>query len=447
MMKNSIVVIGGGESGVGAAFLANKNGYDVFLSEFNTIEKKYKKILKNNQINYEEGGHTLEKFVKAREIIKSPGISNNSDIIIKIKSKNIPIISEIEFAYRFTNSILIAVTGSNGKTTTCSLIYHILKSSGKSVGLAGNIGNSFSFLTAKNDFEYVVLELSSFQLDDIINFNPFISIITNLSPDHLERYNYDFQNYVNSKFNIISNQSSSDYFIYNNDDDKIISELSNRNINSIKIPFSYENIHGNNLTYVKNDNINSNINNTSFMIPIENLSIKGKHNVQNNMAAATVAKILNISDQKIRESLGNFQSINHRLEHVLTIQKVKYINDSKATNVNAVYYALDSMKSSTVWIVGGVDKGNNYDDLIPLVREKVKAIICIGIDNSKIIESFSPFVEIIIENENMVEAVKNAYKIAEPKDNVLLSPACSSFDLFKNYEDRGNQFKAAVRKL
>tara|TARA_B110000003_G_scaffold63669_1_gene64204 strand:+ start:2274 stop:3617 length:1344 start_codon:yes stop_codon:yes gene_type:complete len=447
MMKNSIVVIGGGESGVGAAFLANKNGYDVFLSEFNTIEKKYKKILKNNQINYEEGGHTLEKFLKAREIIKSPGISNNSDIIIKIKSKNIPIISEIEFAYRFTNSILIAVTGSNGKTTTCSLIYHILKSSGKSVGLAGNIGNSFSFLTAKNDFEYVVLELSSFQLDDIINFNPFISIITNLSPDHLERYNYDFQNYVNSKFNIISNQSSSDYFIYNNDDDKIISELSNRNINSIKIPFSYENIHGNNLTYVKNDNINSNINNTSFMIPIENLSIKGKHNVQNNMAAATVAKILNISDQKIRESLGNFQSINHRLEHVLTIQKVKYINDSKATNVNAVYYALDSMKSSTVWIVGGVDKGNNYDDLIPLVREKVKAIICIGIDNSKIIESFSPFVEIIIENENMVEAVKNAYKIAEPKDNVLLSPACSSFDLFKNYEDRGNQFKAAVRKL
>ncbi len=446
-MKNSIVVIGGGESGVGAAFLANKNGYDVFLSEFNTIEKKYKKILEDNHINYEEGGHTLNKCFSAREIVKSPGISNNSDIIIKIKSKNIPIISEIEFAYRFTNSILIGVTGSNGKTTTSSLIYHILKSSGKSVGLAGNIGNSFSFLTAENSFEYIVLELSSFQLDDVNDFNPFISIITNITPDHLERYEYNFQNYVNSKFKITSNQSSADYFIYNSDDNKINSELNNRIINSKKISFSYMNNKEHNLTYVKNNNINSYINNTSFMIPIENLSIKGKHNIQNSMAAATVAKILNISDEKIRESLGNFQSINHRLEHVLTIQKVKYINDSKATNVNAVYYALDTMKSSTIWIVGGVDKGNNYDELIPLVREKVKAIICIGIDNSKIIESFSPFVDLIIENDNMIEAVKNAYKIAESKDIVLLSPACSSFDIYKNYEDRGNQFKEAVRKL
>ena len=446
-MKNSIVVIGGGESGVGAAFLANKNGYDVFLSEFNTIEKKYKKILEDNHINYEEGGHTLNKCFSAREIVKSPGISNNSEIIIKIKSKNIPIISEIEFAYRFTNSILIGVTGSNGKTTTSSLIYHILKSSGKSVGLAGNIGNSFSFLTAENSFEYIVLELSSFQLDDVNDFNPFISIITNITPDHLERYEYNFQKYVNSKFKITSNQSSADYFIYNSDDNKINSELNNRIINSTKISFSYMNNKEHNLTYVKNNNINSYINNTSFMIPIENLSIKGKHNIQNSMAAATVAKILNISDEKIRESLGNFQSINHRLEHVLTIQKVKYINDSKATNVNAVYYALDTMKSSTIWIVGGVDKGNNYDELIPLVREKVKAIICIGIDNSKIIESFSPFVDLIIENDNMIEAVKNAYKIAESKDSVLLSPACSSFDIYKNYEDRGNQFKEAVRKL
>ena len=446
-MKNSIVVIGGGESGVGAAFLANKNGYDVFLSEFNTIEKKYKKILEDNNINYEEGGHTLNKCFNAKEIVKSPGVSNNSEIIIKIKSKNIPIISEIEFAYRFTNSILIGVTGSNGKTTTCSLIYHILKNSGKSVGLAGNIGNSFSFLTAENSYDYIVLELSSFQLDDVNDFNLFISIIINISPDHLERYEYDFQNYVNSKFKITSNQSSTDYFIYNSDDDKINSELNNRIINSTKISFSYMNNKEHNLTYVKNNNINSYINNTSFMIPIENLSIKGKHNIQNSMAAATVAKILNISDEKIRESLGNFQSINHRLEHVLTIQKVKYINDSKATNVNAVYYALDTMKSSTIWIVGGVDKGNNYDELIPLVREKVKAIICIGIDNSKIIDSFSPFVDLIIENDNMIEAVKNAYKIAESKDNVLLSPACSSFDIYKNYEDRGNQFKEAVRKL
>ena len=294
-MKNSIIVIGGGESGVGAAYLASKNGYNVFLSEFNTIEKKYKKILDDNQINYEEGGHTLNKFFNANEVIKSPGVSNNSDIILKIKSKNIPVISEIEFAFRFNNSILIGVTGSNGKTTTCSLIHHILKSSGKSVGLAGNIGNSFSFLTAENNFEYVVLELSSFQLDDVIDFNPFISIITNLTPDHLERYDSSFQNYVNSKFKIISNHSSSDYFIYNNDDDKINSEISNRNIKSIKIPFSFTNSSQDNLTYVENNNINSNINNTNFMIPIENLSIKGKHNVQNSMAAATVAKILNIS--------------------------------------------------------------------------------------------------------------------------------------------------------
>lgn len=446
-MKNSIVVIGGGESGVGAAYLASKKGYNVFLSDFNTIEKKYKKILEDNQINYEEGGHTLNKFFNAKEVIKSPGVSNNSDIIVKIKSKNIPVISEIEFAFRFTNSILIGVTGSNGKTTTCSLIHHILKSSGKSVGLAGNIGNSFSFLTAENKFEYVVLELSSFQLDDVIDFNPFISIITNLTPDHLERYESNFQKYVNSKFKIISNHSSSDYFIYNNDDDKIRSELSNRNINSKKIPFSSTNNSQDNLTYVENDNINSNIKNTNFMIPIENLSIKGKHNVQNSMAAATVAKILNISDQKIRESLGNFQSINHRLEHVLTIQKVKYINDSKATNVNAVYYALDSMKNSTVWIVGGVDKGNDYNELLPLVREKVKAIICLGLDNKKIIETFSSISDLIIETTSMREAVNSAYKIAKPNDAVLLSPACSSFDLFENFEDRGNQFKESVRKL
>ena len=446
-MKNSIVVIGGGESGVGAAYLASKKGYNVFLSDFNTIEKKYKKILEVNQINYEEGGHTLNKFFNAKEVIKSPGVSNNSDIIVKIKSKNIPVISEIEFAFRFTNSILIGVTGSNGKTTTCSLIHHILKSSGKSVGLAGNIGNSFSFLTAENKFEYVVLELSSFQLDDVIDFNPFISIITNLTPDHLERYESNFQKYVNSKFKIISNHSSSDYFIYNNDDDKIRSELSNRNINSKKIPFSSTNNSQDNLTYVENDNINSNIKNTNFMIPIENLSIKGKHNVQNSMAAATVAKILNISDQKIRESVGNFQSINHRLEHVLTIQKVKYINDSKATNVNAVYYALDSMKNSTVWIVGGVDKGNDYNELLPLVREKVKAIICLGLDNKKIIETFSSISDLIIETTSMREAVNSAYKIAKPNDAVLLSPACSSFDLFENFEDRGNQFKESVRKL
>ena len=446
-MKDRIVIIGGGESGVGAAYLANKKGYEVFLSDYKKIEEKYRNILLKNEIDFEEGGHSLEKFYKANEIIKSPGISEESELILKIKSKKIPIVSEIEFAFRFTSSIIISVTGSNGKTTTSSLIYHILKKSGLNVGLAGNIGNSFSFLIAENEFDYVVLELSSFQLDNINHFNSFISVLTNISPDHLERYYYNFKNYVDSKFKIVSNHTNENYFVFNSDDKKINSELKTRKINSTKISFSTTDNESLNKGCIKNQAINININNNNLMIPIENLSLQGNHNIQNSMAAATVAKILNISDNNIRESLGNFKSIEHRLEHVLTIQKVKYVNDSKATNVNAVYYALDSMKSSTVWIVGGVDKGNNYEELLPLVREKVKAIICIGIDNSKIIQSFSPFVEKIIECCKMSDAVKNAYRMADPKDTVLLSPACSSFDLYKNFEDRGTQFKNAVRKL
>ena len=446
-MKYRIVIIGGGESGVGAAYLANKKGYEVFLSDYKKIEEKYRNILLKNEIDFEEGGHSLEKFYKANEIIKSPGISEDSELISKIKLKKIPIVSEIEFAFRFTSSIIISVTGSNGKTTTSSLIYHILKKSGLNVGLAGNIGNSFSFLIAENEFDYVVLELSSFQLDNINHFNSFISVLTNISPDHLERYDYDFENYVDSKFKIVSNQTKENYFVFNSDDKKINSELKTRKINSTKISFSTTDNESLNKGCIKNQAINININNNNLMIPIENLSLQGNHNIQNSMAAATVAKILNISDNNIRESLGNFKSIEHRLEHVLTIQKVKYVNDSKATNVNAVYYALDSMKSSTIWIVGGVDKGNNYEELLPLVREKVKAIICIGIDNSKIIQSFSPFVEKIIECSKMSDAVKNAYRMADPKDTVLLSPACSSFDLYKNFEDRGTQFKNAVRKL
>ena len=446
-MKDRIVIIGGGESGVGAAYLANKKGYEVFLSDYKKIEEKYRNILLKNEIDFEEGGHSLEKFYKANEIIKSPGISEESELILKIKSKKIPIVSEIEFAFRFTSSIIISVTGSNGKTTTSSLIYHILKKSGLNVGLAGNIGNSFSFLIAENEFDYVVLELSSFQLDNINHFNSFISVLTNISPDHLERYDYNFENYVDSKFKIVSNHTKENYFVFNSDDKKINSELKARKINSTKISFSTTDNESLNKACIKNQAINININNNNLMIPIENLSLQGNHNIQNSMAAATVAKILNISDNNIRESLGNFKSIEHRLEHVLTIQKVKYVNDSKATNVNAVYYALDSMKSSTVWIVGGVDKGNNYEELLPLVREKVKAIICIGIDNSKIIQSFSPFVEKIIECSKMSDAVKNAYRMADPKDTVLLSPACSSFDLYKNFEDRGTQFKNAVRKL
>ena len=446
-MKTNLIVLGGGESGVGAAYLANKNGMNVFLSEINIIENSNKKILIYNGIQFEEGKHSLNKILKANEIIKSPGIPNDCDLVLKILKNNIPIISEIEFASRFTNAKIIGVTGSNGKTTTTCLIYHILKSSGLNVGICGNIGNSFAFLISKKKFDFIVIELSSFQLERVFQFRPKIAVITNLSPDHLERHDNSFKKYIDAKFNIISNQLSSDFLIYNGDDTIIEKEIKFRKINSSKLSFSFLKNTSSNQTYIENNKIQSQINKNKFMISIENLSLKGKHNIQNSMAAATVAQLLNISNQALKESLGNFQSINHRMENVLTIQKVKYINDSKATNVNAVYYALDSMKNSTVWIVGGVDKGNNYNELLPLVREKVKAIICLGLDNKKIIETFSSISDLIIETSSMNEAVNSAYRIAKPNDVVLLSPACSSFDLFENYEDRGNQFKECVRKL
>ena len=446
-MNDNLIVLGGGESGVGAAYLASQNGISVFLSDKNLIELKYKEILIDNGIEFEEGSHSIDKVLKASEIVKSPGIPNDSVLINDIIKKNIPIISEIEFASRFTNAKIIGVTGSNGKTTTVSLIYHILKTSGLNVGIGGNIGNSLAFLIAKNKFDYIVLELSSFQLEGINKFKPSIAVITNLSPDHLERYDYSFEKYVDAKFNIVNNQTSSDYLIYNSQDTTIDNELKSRKISSSKIPFSLVKGRLSNQTYIEKNSLKSEINKNQFMISLENLSLKVKHNLQNSMAAATVAHLLKITNQDIKESLSNFHSINHRMENVLTIQKVKYINDSKATNVNAVYYALDSMKNSTVWIVGGVDKGNDYNELLPLVREKVKAIICLGLDNKKIIETFSSISDLILETTSMSEAVNFAYKIAKPNDAVLLSPACSSFDLFEDYEDRGNQFKECVRKL
>ena len=446
-MELDIIILGAGESGVGAACLAKQKGYKVFVSEKNIINSKFKKILRKNKIAFEEGKHSANKVLNANEIIKSPGIPNESILIQKIKKNKIPIISEIEFAFRHTDAKIIGITGSNGKTTTSSLIYHILRNSGLNVGIAGNIGNSFAKLITEKDFEYIVLELSSFQLEYIKKFQPKIAVLTNLSRDHLERYNYDFQKYIDKKLDIVSNHSNSDYFIYNADDKNIQRELINRKIKSTKIPFSYTNQDTENKTFIKDNKIFLNINKNKLMISLNSLSLKGKHNTQNNMAAATVAKLINIKNEEIKESLSNFQSINHRMEHVLTIQKVKYINDSKATNTNAVYYALDSMTNSTIWIAGGVDKGNDYDELLPLVREKVKSIICIGLDNKKIIETFSSVVDSIIETTTMIEAVRNAYKIAKPGEIVLLSPACSSFDIFDNYEDRGNQFKEQVRKL
>ena len=446
-MGNRLVVLGGGESGVGAAYLAFRNGIDVFLSEKKIINPKHREILIQNNIDFEEGLHSIDLILEAKEIIKSPGIPNNLEIIKEINRKKIPIISEIEFAFRFTNAKIIAVTGSNGKTTTTSLIYETLKFAKLNVGVAGNIGNSFSFLVAVKSFDYIVLEISSFQLDHIFKFKPKIAVITNITKDHLERYNYNFQNYINSKFNIIKNQLITDFFVYDLDDKVIKRELKIREINSKKISISFNKSKSDFHMYLEKNKIHSTFKNNKLMISIDDLSLKGKHNTKNSMAAATVAQLLNIENNVIKESLSNFQSINHRMEHVLTIQKVKYINDSKATNVNAVYYALDTMKSPTIWIVGGIDKGNDYDQLFSLVRQKVKAIVCIGVDNKKIIEKFSSLTESIFETTSMMDAVSYSYKLANTGDNVLLSPACSSFDLFENYEDRGNQFKECVRKL
>jgi len=446
-MGNRLVVLGGGESGVGAAYLAFRNGIDVFLSEKKIIKPKHREILIQNNIDFEEGLHSNDLILEAKEVIKSPGIPNNLEIIKEINRRKIPIISEIEFAFRFTNAKIIAVTGSNGKTTTTSLIYETLKFAKLNVGVAGNIGNSFSFLVAVKSFDYIVLEISSFQLDHIFKFKPKIAVMTNITKDHLERYNYNFQNYINSKFNIIKNQLISDFFVYDLDDKVIKRELKLREISSKKISISFNKSKSDFHIYLEKNKIHSTFKNNKLMISIDDLSLKGKHNTKNSMAAATVAQLLNIENNVIKESLSNFQSINHRMEHVLTIQKVKYINDSKATNVNAVYYALDTMKSPTIWIVGGIDKGNDYDQLFSLVRQKVKAIVCIGVDNKKIIEKFSSLTESIFETTSMMDAVSYSYKLANSGDNVLLSPACSSFDLFENYEDRGNQFKECVRKL
>lgn len=443
-----ILVLGSGESGVGSALLAKSKGLTVFVSESNMIEKKYKELLLNNDIQFEENGHLEADKLNVDYVIKSPGIPDTAAIIKKFVLKQIQIISEIEFASKFTDATIIGVTGSNGKTTTATIIYEILKSENIDVDIAGNIGVSFASKVAASNTKNYVLELSSFQLDGIIDLNPHIAIMTNLSPDHLDRYNNSFENYINSKFNIIKNQSEKDYFIYDLEDVKIVEFIKNNNhkIKSNLLPFSTTKTKDS-VTYLEDKNIISIINKNKIIMPTNNFPLIGTHNLKNAMAATTVANLLKIRKETIRKSLEHFQAVEHRLEHVLKINKVNYINDSKATNVNAAYYALDSMQSSTVWIVGGIDKGNKYEELFSLVNEKVKAIICLGKDNKKIFENFENLVEYITEVKSMSEAVKEAYTIAKSNDNVLLSPACASFDLFKNYEDRGEQFKAEVRKL
>ena len=449
MIKSkNITILGSGISGLGSAKLANKLGLNVFVSDNNIIGEKIKKYLKKNKIGFEENGHDIERLLSADQVIISPGIS-----FVDLKKRYPEInkekfISEIEFASRFTNAYLIAITGSNGKTTTASLIYHILKSSGFNVGLAGNIGLSFAESVCNFSYDFYVLEVSSFQLDHISNFRPNISIITNISADHLDRYDYKFENYVKSKYRIVKNQKNEDYFIYNGNCIVTKKILKTIKINSKKFSFSLSKSQDkHSQIYLEKNHINSLLNKKKFMLSANKIPIKGKHNLQNSMAAISVAQILKISNEKIKESFKTFKSIPHRLEHFLTIQKVKYINDSKATNVNSVFYALDSIKEPVIWIAGGVDKGNQYDDLIPLVKNKVKAIICLGQDNNKLIDVFSSHTDLIVSTDNIADVVSSAYKISKPGDVVLLSPACASFDLFKNFEDRGNKFKEEVRKL
>lgn len=441
-----LVVLGGGESGVGTAILGKKQGYDVFVSDFGKINEKYQKVLTDYDIPWEDQQHTEAVILSADIVMKSPGIPDKALIVKKLIEQNIPIISEIEFAIQFTNAVTIGITGSNGKTTTTMLTYHLLKSGGLNVGLGGNIGKSFAWQVAEQQFDYYVLELSSFQLDGCFTYKPHIAIITNISPDHLDRYEYKYENYIASKFRITQNQTEDDFLIYDFEDDATQNWLKQNKINAQQLPFSLNQkmIMG---AYLNNNNMEININNEEFSVDTTTIALEGKHNFKNAMAATSVATILKIRKQTIRESLSNFQGVEHRLEKVLKIQNVQYINDSKATNVNATFFALDSMSTPTVWIVGGVDKGNDYHELMSLVHEKVKAIICLGVDNKKIIEAFGNVVDMMVEVNSMKDAVQTAKHIAEKGDTVLLSPACASFDLFENYEDRGRQFKNQVKNL
>ena len=445
MMNKKIVILGAGESGIGAAFLGIKRGYEVFLSDKESIDQRLQKILDENNISWESGRHSLSKIKTADFIVKSPGIPSDLPLISLLKGQGKKIISEIEFAARHTSATLIGITGTNGKTTTTLLTYKILKDAGLNVGIAGNIGKSFAFQVAQMNYDYYVLELSSFQLDDIIDFAPKISLITNISPDHLDRYNYNFENYIKSKLKIFKNQSNKDFFLFNSEDPILERYLKKEKIKATKISLTTNKTSKGQL--IEKNNITINIKNKRTMINTGNFPLSGRHNLLNALAASTIASVLEISKESIRDSLSDFKGVPHRMEKVLKIQKVLYINDSKATNINATFFALESIDTPLVWIVGGVDKGNDYEILLPLVRKKVKAIICLGVNNQKLIDTFENISEVFIETQSMSEAVKIAHKVAKQKDTVLLSPACASFDLFENYEDRGNQFKNAVRNL
>ena len=441
-----IVILGAGESGAGAAILAAKQGFDVFVSDFGEIKHQYKLLLDKHHIRWEEKQHTESLILNADEVIKSPGIPDKAPMVKALREKKIPVISEIEFAGRYTKAKMICITGSNGKTTTTMLIYHILKEAGLNVGLAGNVGDSLALQVAEKNFDYYVVELSSFQLDGMTEFKADIAILMNITPDHLDRYNYEFQNYINSKFRIIQNQTEKDAFIFWNDDPVIRNELKKRNIQSAIYPFSLEK-EEKTKAFIENNQLIINTLNNIFTMPASELSLTGIHNTYNSMAAGLAASIISVRKENIRQSLQDFQGVEHRLEYVATVRDVKYINDSKATNVNSCWYALQSMRTPVVLILGGTDKGNDYSEIEELVKEKVTGMIFLGVDNEKLHLFFDGKVEKIADARSMQECVQAAYNMTKPGETVLLSPCCASFDLFENYEDRGNQFKVCVRNL
>ncbi|MEO5593537.1 MAG: UDP-N-acetylmuramoyl-L-alanine--D-glutamate ligase [Chitinophagaceae bacterium] len=446
-MRKRMVILGGGESGAGAALLAKQHGYEVFLSDSGSLKDVYKQELEANDIQFEEAGHTEQLILNADEIVKSPGIPEKNDLVKKIRAKGITVISEIELAYRYKgDGKIIAITGSNGKTTTASLMYHICKHAGLDAALVGNIGYSFAKQVAEDPKPWYIAEISSFQLDDIKTFRPEVAILTNITEDHLDRYEYKFENYIASKFRIAMNQTKDDFFIYCSDDPVTMQYINQYEINSNPLPFTMQQQPGNG-GFIRNGQMIIEANNERVTMSIYDFALKGKHNQYNTMAAGIAAATIGLRKDKIREAIESFETLEHRMETVLTVRGVEFINDSKATNVNSTWYALESMEKPTILILGGVDKGNDYSLLLDLVKEKVKAIVCMGLDNRKIHEAFGNDVQLIVNTANAVEAVQAAFHFAEKGDVVLLSPACASFDLFKNYEDRGKQFKEAVREL
>lgn len=445
-MENRIVILGGGESGTGAAVLAKKQGYDVFVTDLGKIKPYFKEILYNYEIEWEEGKHTERLILNAAEVIKSPGISDKADIVLAIKKKGIKIISEIEFAARFTSAKKICITGSNGKTTTTSLIHHMLRKAGLNAGIAGNIGRSFAMQVATENYDYYVLEISSFQLDGMYEFKADIAILLNITPDHLDRYDYNIQNYVNSKMRITQNLTENDYFIYCSDDEITIRELERIVMRAKQLGFTIKDKREES-AFLEDDFIKIEVENNEFSISLGDLALKGKHNLYNSMAAGLTGSVLNIRKETIRESLMDFKGVEHRLEKFIKVHGIEFVNDSKATNVNSTWYALESMTAPVIWIAGGIDKGNDYNEIMNLVKQKVKALICLGTDNSKLHDSFDGVVPEIADAKSMKEAVQSAYRLGTNGDVVLLSPACASFDLFENYEDRGRQFKNYVKEL